>query len=465
VKELNLQIYSADAWHDAAVLTMDDPARGVGGSTTVNYSLDYVLAHGIEGISNEQPVKDYRALSLAVPVTLETYRQRTWPAFLVDLMPQGAVRDRILREAGLRLTDPAGDIHLLLHSAGTTIGNLRVKEAAQMERERLRTMEVEGITRADILDRSPAFREMAERFAYIAGSSGLQGEWPKFLCTRAMDGLYYPDSCVPDEHAVDHFIIKMLKSGNVRDGLILASEAPYIEVARRFGLHVGRPLDYSTGILMMPRFDRAITPEGVLRFGQESMVSAIGVAEYGHIEKHETYLARLQTTATDPAAETSEYVRRDVLNMAMGDVDNHGRNTAIQKRTDGFVGLTPLFDFAPMRLDDRTIMRTTKWACLGGKEMQPDWVVIAEAAAGNIMSAKELMADLSAMEPDLRRLPEIATDLGVPEEVCKSALSRHEEIADSLAKLKGHINAQTQADPVFRASATPGRALRPGGRR
>ena len=75
------------------------------------------------------------------------------------------------------------------------------------------------------------------------------------------------------------------------------------------------------------------------------------MAQFGYVAAHEEYLAAIKRFCTDPAAETVEYVLRDVLNLAMGNPDNHGRNTALQKAPDGWIGLTPLFDFTPMRLD------------------------------------------------------------------------------------------------------------------
>lgn len=44
------------------------------------------------------------------------------------------------------------------------------------------------------------------------------------------------------------------------------------------------------------------------------------------------------------------YMLRDILNLALRNTDNHGRNAAVL-RTGGQVGLSPIFDFAPMFLD------------------------------------------------------------------------------------------------------------------
>ena len=51
----------------------------------------------------------------------------------------------------------------------------------------------------------------------------------------------------------------------------------------------------------------------------------------------------------EPEGEVVEYVKRDVANIVLGNKDNHGRNTAVQRHCDGTVRLAPVFDFAPMR--------------------------------------------------------------------------------------------------------------------
>ena len=356
-------------------------------------------------------------------------------------MPQGAARERLLRDAKLGLSVPAGDVLLLERSGGAPIGNLRIREAVDLEVSRLGAAEYPGLAMRDILERTDPFLEIADRFAYVAsGSSGVAGDWPKFLCTKTVRGEWLPDSLVPDDQAIDHMIIKLLRSDQREAALILESEAPYLKVARQFGLRVGRDLTYAPGLLMMPRFDRCVVKGEVVRYGQESLVSALGIAEFGHVAKHEDYLAIIKRIASDPAAEIVEYVRRDVLNMAMGNTDNHGRNTALQKLDDGTIRLTPLFDFNPMRIDQRTIPRSTKWACLANEAL-PNWRLVCEAAAEGTMLPGALMTEIVKMEPLLRKVEVLARDAGVPEEVVVRACNRALEIADSVAELKGRLDA------------------------
>jgi serine/threonine-protein kinase HipA len=66
-----------------------------------------------------------------------------------------------------------------------------------------------------------------------------------------------------------------------------------------------------------------------------------------------------------------EYIKRDVANLALGNKDNHARNTALQRDFSGGVRLTPLYDFAPMYLHPDGIARRIRWE--DNDAGSPDW--------------------------------------------------------------------------------------------
>jgi serine/threonine-protein kinase HipA len=224
--------------------------------------------------------------------------------------------------------------------------------------------------------------------------------------------------------------------------LILAAEAPYLELARAFGLRCARPLEHRHRTLFIPRFDRGVAAGRVVRLGQESIVSADGVAAFGYQASHEEYLAAIKDYCDDPAAEVTEYLLREVLNLALGNPDNHGRNTALQKTADGGVRLTPLYDFCPMRLDSSGIARSTTWKCmkpLGGpsRDLNPDWEEVCRVAADGVpgLNAENLMDVLASKADCLHRMPELARAAGVPEAVIAGAMGFCDQYADALKVL------------------------------
>ena len=433
---LTLQTHFDGEWHHAATLEIKDDAAGFQGASIVDYDLDYFVTVASAEFAARKTVRDHRALSVRYPVDLENRYSRSWPPFLLDLMPQGHARRKLAGHLGLAEGSRASDLPLLLRSATGGVGNIRIKEAAEAETERLRGVERQGVTEAEILERSDRFMEVADRFGMLAsGSGGLQGEWPKVSMTRANDGLYYPDSFVTDDEAVRHVIVKLVRSNEPVDRLILEGEALYSRIAQEIGLNVSEPSTYAEGVLIIPRFDRKKREcGGTVRLGQESLVSAIGVADFGHVGTHEAYIDVLRQYSADPFSDIAEYLKRDIANLALGNPDNHGRNSALSKHQNGTIRLSPLFDFAPMRLAKEGIVRSTRWAMMrdDGRDHLPDWTRICVELMPGPVERKALAVALCEFAERLQQVPDKAKDMGAPREILERAMGRCTEIADSV---------------------------------
>lgn len=101
-----------------------------------------------------------------------------------------------------------------------------------------------------------------------------------------------------------------------------------------------------------------------------------------------------------------EYVRRDLLNRILGNTDNHGRNTSIM-RVGGKFRLAPIYDLAPMILDEEGITRTTKWAA--ERKGSSDWSDNCAELAG-YTDPDALLQRLMKAAEDFRALPDLLTD-------------------------------------------------------
>lgn len=438
---LTLQTHFDGEWHQAATLELKDDAAGFQGVSIVDYDLDYFVAVASPEFAAGKTVRDHRALSVRYPVDLENRYSRSWPPFLLDLMPQGHARRKLAEHLHLVEGSRASDLPLLFRSATGGIGNIRIKEAAEAEIERLRSVERQGVTEAEILERSDRFMEVADRFGMLAsGSSGLQGEWPKVSMTQANDGLYYPDSFVTDDEAVRHVIVKLVRSNEPVDRLILEGEALYSRIAEGIGLNVSEPSIYAEGVLIIPRFDRKKKEGGgTIRLGQESLVSAVGVADFGYVGTHEAYVDVLRQYSADSFSDILEYLKRDIANLAFGNPDNHGRNSALSKLQDGTIRLSPLFDFAPMRLAKEGVVRSTRWATMRdeGRDHFPDWRRICEELMPDPLLQKALAAMLSEFAERLFEAPAMAKGMGAPPDILERAMGRCIEIADCVLDVCG----------------------------
>jgi len=167
-------------------------------------------------------------------------------------------------------------------------------------------------------------------------------------------------------------LVKFPRGKQQSDRAILYNEAAYYCVANKLGIRTHQSLLHESNTLFVPRFDRVITNGKILRYGQESLYSLAGISEFGKAVKHELFCNVIARYASNPQQEIIEFICRDILNVTMGNTDNHGRNTAMQYLPNGNALLTPLFDFAPMILDDSGISRVCRWqnADNGG---YPDW--------------------------------------------------------------------------------------------
>lgn len=175
--------------------------------------------------------------------------------------------------------------------------------------------------------------------------------------------------------------------------------------------------------LWLPRFDMQYRGGAWIRHGLESVYSRMGVAT-GSFLRHGEILRRLVTLLEtqyrvreqgaefDAPALAIEWVRRDLLNVAFGNSDNHGRNTALLKRPDG-LWLSPVYDFAPMKADPEGVTRTTQWGPpleVGGEF---DWSGIA-ASLADLVEPERLMGELRRLAVDLEGLHERLAARGVP---------------------------------------------------
>ena len=403
-----LQIHIDNAWRDAAAVDLTgDIARGVGASTYLVYLPGHALAYWGR--------HDAAALSVNVPVDLASCPADGWPPFLVDLLPQGYGRIELLKQlARDEAGGPAADWPLLRTGAGNPIGNIRIKEAHDWVSARSGKA-TRGFTMDEVASRAGDFNEyLAQHGLFIAGSSGIQGEWPKILLTMARDGLLYLDHTLPDGEAQQHYIVKFGRGTDESLADILRLEAPYMQLAQGLGLQVHAGLVARERALFIPRFDREVADGRVIRHGQESIASLCGTGGFGAAPSHNTVCARLGQVATDPAGAVIEYLKRDIANVALGNKDNHARNTAIRRTPDGAISLTPLFDFAPMWLHPDGIARRMRWQSDDGGA--PDWAsAIAQACDAAKVDQGRVRAEVAHIAAPLASLFDDARALGIAE--------------------------------------------------
>ena len=424
--DCTIEIFIDGAWLPAAKLQLrseQDLPKGYRAPTRLQYELDYAIDFlGGQGA---------RALSCRYPVNFERHEIDTWPAFVLDLLPSGAARRYFLGDLA-QANGPTADWPLLLIGAGNPPGNLRIAEAAIHPRP---DEDHPGFDYAEVVDRGEAFIEYARAHgAPVAGSSGAQGDAPKFLLTQDHDGRWHADGGLPDRRAARHWLVKFPRGKLSSDRAVLRNEAAYMAVAGELGIHVHALPEWDRDALFVPRFDRQTGTNGVGRLGLESLCSLCGVSDFGVAIPQQRICRAIARYSTEPNQDLLEYLTRDILNIAMGNTDNHARNAAMLKRPDGGVRLAPLYDFAPMILDDQGIARVCRW---GDAETaaEPQWARVVDQVAALGPDPAWLRSELARFGARLHSLPVTMARHGVDQGLIERLNPRIEQMTQQLVAL------------------------------
>lgn len=427
----DIEIFHHNEWHLAAsfsLLGADPQAQGYRTPGILIYEPDYVINYndkfGIE------------ALSSRYPVNFDVNKTPSWPAFLLDLIPSGAGRRAFFENLSAPDQGPKSDWQLLIAGATNPPGNLRIKQAA----EQLERAHHPGFEKSEIIERKETFIEYARgRGAPVSGSTGAQGDAPKFLLTLDHLNRWHADGALPDAQAKKHYIVKFPRGHLSSDRAVLRNEAAYYKVAKHAGLRVHEIPEFINNTLFVSRFDRDVIENKVIRHGQESLCSLAGISAFGQAIAMEELCASFMPHVTHPKQELTEFLLRDVLNVALGNTDNHARNTAVSKYANNLIALSPLYDFAPMILDEQGIARVCRWS-IGETAGFPEWGKIAEIVAKQFtkyqINANELRKLFFDFAEIAERLPQIMYEAGVDSELIEQLGSRISTVTRALKEAK-----------------------------
>lgn len=412
-----IEIFVAGEWHAAAMIESGGRDR-----CTFDYLPEYVFGDIC------QPV------SLTLPVSLGTRQAMDiCPSFLLDMVPQGNGRRYLTQRLGLTDSDNL-ILPLIQHGAFNPIGRLRLDTAiayADSVKEDDDTLH-RGFTLDEIVGREDDFIEKLAKHGMLgAGTTGLQGASAKFMLVKNNDGLWFIDSFAKESDIASHWLMKLPRGKHETDLAILKNEAAYIKVARACGLRSHGETFHQNGMLFVPRFDRVMKNGSIVRLHQESLASLAGHKEFGIRPNHFDLVNAFLPHVSDPVGEVIEYIKRDLLNLAMRNTDNHARNTAVQKLEDGTVRLTPVFDLAPMFIDHEMIPRTSRWLDESGRVVESFADVIDKLSLESGEKSTVLIAIKSFAEV-IAGLPRTMVECGVDDNIIGLCRRHIDQVCESV---------------------------------
>jgi serine/threonine-protein kinase HipA len=420
-----IEIYVDGIWHEAALIESGGRDR-----CTFEYLPEYVFGNIC------QPV------SLTLPVSLEARQQMgVCPPFLLDMVPQGNGRRYLIQQLDLNDADDLV-MPLIQHGAFNPIGRLRLDSAVEYANS---TKEYDaslqrGFTLDEIVGRKDEFIENLSQHGMLgAGTTGLQGASAKFMLVKNHEDLWFIDAFAQASDIASHWLLKLPRGKHETDLAILKNEAAYIKVARACGLRSHGETFHHDGMLFVPRFDRAIEDETVMRLHQESLASLAGHRSFGIRPNHYDLVAAFLPFVTDPVNEVIEYIKRDLLNLAMLNTDNHARNTAIQQLANGTVQLTPVFDIAPMFMDRDMIPRASRWLDKNGKVINSFADVIGALPLKN-EDKNTVMQAIKLFSKVVENLPLTMAACEVDADIIERCTRSINQVCENIVKIGGHNN-------------------------
>ena len=290
------------------------------------------------------------AISLSLPLITEDFSSEASVAhrFFANLLPEGGVREHIVRD----LKIPNTDFDLLRAIGGECAGALSI-------------LPVERTPSDERSYRPLPTKELAQ---LIARRGQIYAAWPKDKRPRLSlagaqdkcpvlirDGQYF----LPEGEAPTSHILKF----ELTDYRHLPAYETFTSLlARQIGLPVVDIELHSVEkrfYAQIERYDRIWDDYSeVQRLHQEDFCQALG---YGFDKKYQdsggpsfaSCYRLLQDASTDPAIDTQHLLRWQIFNVLAGNSDGHAKNLSLLYLPNGEIRLSPFYDLVCTRAIER----------------------------------------------------------------------------------------------------------------
>ncbi len=290
------------------------------------------------------------AISLTLPLTTEDFSAEDSVAhrFFANLLPEGGVREHIVRDLKISNTD----FDLLRAIGGECAGALSILpvEHNPSDDRSYRPLAVKELAQL-IARRGQIYAFLPKDKRPRLSLAGAQDKCPVLI----RDGhTFLPEGEAPTSH--------ILKFELTDYRHLPAYETFTSLLARQIGLPV---VDFELHSIekrfyaQIERYDRVWDERGeVQRLHQEDFCQALG---YGHEKKYqdsggptfaECYQL-LQGVSTDPAIDTQNLLRWQIFNVLAGNSDGHAKNLSILYLPNGEIRLSPFYDLVCTRAIER----------------------------------------------------------------------------------------------------------------
>jgi serine/threonine-protein kinase HipA len=345
--------------------------------------------------------------------------------FFANLLPEGGVREHIVRD----LKIPNTDFDLLRAIGGECAGALSI---LPVEKEPSEQRHYRPITTEDLAN-------LVARHGLIYAAwpaderprLSLAGAQDKCPLLVKKDAYFLPQGEAPSSH------ILKFELADYRN--LPAYETFTTQLAGLIGLPVVDIELHSieqTHYAQITRYDRKWDEQGeVLRLHQEDFCQALG---YGHEKKYQESggpsfgqcYRLVQDASSDPAIDTLQLLRWQIFNVLAGNSDGHAKNLSLLHLPNGQTRLAPFYDLVCTRAIERIdyhlafdvggernpgVISATHWDAFARQcDIGPRFLtnLVEETAAllmENVAPAKEAFEEKFGSYPALQRIEQIIT--------------------------------------------------------
>ena len=341
------------------------------------------------------------ALSLTLPLTTAEFAPEDSVAhrFFANLLPEGGVRERIVRD--LKIAN--SDFELLRAIGGECAGALTILpvERSPSDDQRYRPLTSEALSQL-IARRGQVYASWPKPQRPRLSLAGAQDKCPVLI----RDGHYF----LPEAEAPTTHILKF----ELPDYRHLPAFETFTSLlARQIGLPV---VDIELRSIekhryaQIARFDRiwqADSKSGVKvkRLHQEDFCQALG---YGYEKKYQdsggpdfaSCYRMLLDISTDPANDALNLLRWQIFNVLVGNSDGHAKNLSLLYQADGGIRLSPFYDLVCTRAIERIDHHLA--FDVGGQRnprqiSRKNWIKMADACDVNARFLLKLVEETAAL--------------------------------------------------------------------
>lgn len=311
--------------------------RNMAGAIGFRYDPGWIAAGGF-AVSHSLP-----------PMTREFVPEEgTAQRWFANLLPEGAVREHIVRDLKL----PNTDFDLLRAIGGECAGALSI---LPLEQQPSGGRQYRLLTAKDLADLAARRGQIYAAWpSDVRPRLSLAGAQDKCPVLVRDDQYFLPESEAPSSHILKFELAdyRHLPAYETFTTLLAAAVGlPVVEITLRT---VGR-----TRYAQIARYDRLWDERGeVRRLHQEDFCQAMG---YGHEKKYQEYggpsfaqCCRLvREVSSEPAVDLQHLLRWQIFNVLAGNSDGHAKNLSLLHLADGATRLAPFYDLVCTRAIER----------------------------------------------------------------------------------------------------------------